>query len=461
MNAETVPLRETLFISKATPGDDSFVLWLAPKLEAAGYKVFADIKCLDTGDEWRARITETLQNDSIKMLLCCSDASLKRRGVNEEIGIAEDLVKELGDPKFIMPLRLEPFKKRFGIGELQWEDFSQSWAAGLSKLLKSLERQSVPRASNGLISGFWQDDRRRFGVDLIQEPEVLTTNWLRVICAPNEIAHLKPCNPVERATVRKLGATFALPLAEFENGFITFAAPQDMEEHFLPVGPFETVQIMPFKDFLEDGDEALGIEARDAKNIVHNLLRQAWEKHCKAQGFLAHEYANGTGFHVGPEKLDIGKRVSWGRQGARRMSMLRNKSDKRQKVWEYGVSAIPSLFPFPHLKLKGRVLFSELEKSKKGAAISEHKIQHKLRRSMCSSWRNKAWHGRIMAFMELLAGDSPYVDLPVGGGGTITLDAMPIQVTSPVTARQSNRLGEDAEETDTTTLGGYFSEDDA
>jgi hypothetical protein len=58
-----------------------------------------------------------------------------------------------------------------------------------------------------------------------------------------------------------------------------------------------------------------------------------------------------------------------------------------------------------------------------------------------------------MAFMELLADDSPCVGLAVGSGGTITLDAMPIQFTAPVTARQTNRLGEDSEEPDATTLG--------
>ena len=39
--------RETIFISKATPEDDEFVLWLAPRLEAAGYKMFADILSLE------------------------------------------------------------------------------------------------------------------------------------------------------------------------------------------------------------------------------------------------------------------------------------------------------------------------------------------------------------------------------------------------------------------------------
>jgi hypothetical protein len=37
------PARNLLFISKATPSDDEFALWLAPRLEAEGYVVFADI----------------------------------------------------------------------------------------------------------------------------------------------------------------------------------------------------------------------------------------------------------------------------------------------------------------------------------------------------------------------------------------------------------------------------------
>src|SRR5690349_20540998 len=130
--------RETIFISKATPSDDEFVLWLAPRLEAEAYRVFADILSLEPGDRWRKQVTGTLQNKAIKMLLCCRDSTLEKNGVQEEIGIAEDLVKELNDPRFIIPLRLEPFKKLFGIGELQYVDFVGSWASGLRDLLDTL-----------------------------------------------------------------------------------------------------------------------------------------------------------------------------------------------------------------------------------------------------------------------------------------------------------------------------------
>ena len=112
------PARNVVFISKATPGDDEFVLWLAPRLEAAGYIVFADILNLEGGTRWRKEVTQTLKTRGIKMLLCCRDSTLAKEGAQEEIGIASDLVKELNDHKFFIPLRLEPYKKLFGIGEL-------------------------------------------------------------------------------------------------------------------------------------------------------------------------------------------------------------------------------------------------------------------------------------------------------------------------------------------------------
>jgi len=51
--------------------------------------------------------------------------------------------------------------------------------------------------------------------------------------------------------------------------------------------------------------------------------------------------------------------------------------------------------------------------------------------------------------------------LSVGQGQYIMLDAMPIQATSPVSARQRNKLGEDGEERDLSTIHGYFAEEEA
>jgi hypothetical protein len=190
-------MREIVFISKATPEDDEFVLWLAPRLEAEGYSVFADILTLEPGDRWRREITNTLQNKAVKLLLCCRDATLNKIGVQEEIGIASDLVKELKDPRFIIPLRLEPFKKLFGIGELQWVQFVGSWASGLHDLLDTLEKQNVPRTADGAaINPNWENYRKRLAIKLEKTPEVLTSNWLRVASLPDTIRYYYPPGPI-------------------------------------------------------------------------------------------------------------------------------------------------------------------------------------------------------------------------------------------------------------------------
>lgn len=451
-------IRDTIFISKATPGDDDFTLWLAPKLEAMGYKVFADILCLDTGDRWRKTLTDTLHQRAIKMILCCSTETLDREGVQEEIEIAKDLIKELNDPNFILPFKMKKFRKLFGIGGLQYIDFENRWADGLVALQESLEKQNVPKASNGQIQPQWEHYMSRRQIRVDDTPETLTSNWLRLEQAPDMLYHLEPKNLCSEDTLRKLGQSFVFPVVEFGRGFITFASPMDLEEHFLSVGPFECKAEIPFSNFMEEGFEPSKIEPRDAKNTSINLLRQAWEKHCKAEGFLQHNFSKAASFHIDESKIEIGKRVSWGRQGARRNSMLRNIS--KGKVWEYGVSVIPSLFPYPHFKLQGRVLFSDMKDRKKTIVIPSKDKQFRLRRSVCSGWRNKAWHGRLMAFMELLAGESPYVAMPVGRGQHILADALPISFTSPVSARQENELGEDAEERDLTTVQGYFENED-
>lgn len=66
--------RGVVFISKAAPENDDFVLWLAPHLEAAGYIGFADILNIDPGDRWLRKVTDTLQNPAVSMLLWCPDS---------------------------------------------------------------------------------------------------------------------------------------------------------------------------------------------------------------------------------------------------------------------------------------------------------------------------------------------------------------------------------------------------
>jgi hypothetical protein len=451
--------RNVVFISKATPGDDEFALWLAPRLEAEGYTVFADILTLEPGTRWRKEITSTLQERGIKMLLCCRNSTLASEGVQEEIGIAADLVKELKDSKFIIPLRLEPFKKLFGIGELQYVDFVRGWAEGLAKLLDTLKRQKVPRDTSKIqINPNWEIFRRRGAIPIRNEPERLTSNWLRVIEVPDVIRFAVPRGAVNRFALTDACPTVGYPASPRDQGLFAFGTLPEIDDMFSGIGRFEVTHEFELMPFIEKGADELHLERRDASNIANAMFRQAWNRFCRERGLLEYQYSNDVGFHVSQAQAKLGQRIPWGRQGDRRSSMLRNVA--KGQVWQFGVSGLPAFWPFPHFKLKSRVLFAPLNGEEAGEPFDDVKKQHRLRRSVCKGWRNKQWHGRILAFIELLSGDSSFITLPLSPSASIVVEAAPLLFTSPVSTYLPNVMADEDEEVDSSTLGRPEPEDD-
>lgn len=444
-------VRDVVFISKATPGDDEFVLWLAPRLEAAGYRVFADILSLEGGTRARKELTSTLQTRSIKMLLCCCDATLSRDGVQEEIGIAAEVAKELGDAKFIIPLRLEPYKKLFGIGELQWVDFKRGWAEGLAKLLDVLKRQKVPRDTSIEINPNWEAFRRRGGIAIKDEAERLTSNWLRVQEIPDSIFYFEATGALERPALKEGCQNAPFPVELHHQGFLSFATAEEINEAFAGIGKFAVKAEIATLSFVEEGLAQTGLSRQAASNIVVSILRQAWNRLCRERGLLEYRYAGSYGFHASSQQARIGQFFTWGRQGEKRSSMLRNVI--RGHVWQFGVTALPAFWPFWHLRLKSRVLFAPLQGEEAGEPYSDAMKMHRLRRSLCKGWRNKQWHGRLMAFLEMMSGDTAVIILPLSPSRVIRLDASLMLFASPVSTQSRDRMRDEDEEDDESTLG--------
>jgi hypothetical protein len=450
--------REIVFISKATPGDDEFVLWLAPRLEAAGYTVFADILNLEPGDRWRKQVTGALQDRAIKMLLCCRDSTLIKDGVQEEIGIALDLSKELGDPRFIIPLRIESFKKLFGIGELQYVNFVGSWANGLQNLLDTLARQNVPRnVSKVVINPNWEAYRKRFAIKIEDSPEVLTSNWLRIASVPDVIRYYQPTGALDLAAMQSACEVCDYPAEVYLRGFFSFANVDDISRDFESAGRFYVHSEYPFMAFLEKGSNSPEIKPRQAKNFVSSMFRKSWEKFCRDKGLREYLYSRQFGFHVCEQQSPLGKRIPWGRQSERRSSMLRNAA--LGKVWEYGVSAVPQFWPYPHFRIKSHVLFAELT-NKKAGSVFDSDEQFRLRRKVCKGWRNKQWHGRLMAFLELLSDGASFIELKLSPTNAMRLDSRPTLLTIPVTTVRPDVMPDDYEEQDASTLGNLNVEED-
>lgn len=454
------PERNVIFISKGTPEDDDFVLWLAPRLEAQGYTTFADILSLEPGDRWRREITGTLHTKAAKMLLCCRDVTLAKTGVQEEIGIALDLAKELDDPRFIIPLRLEQFRKLFGVGELQYINFEGRWADGFEELLDAFARQGVPCDPGRIaINPNWENYKKRHAIKIEDAPERLTSNWLRVSKIPDTIRYFQPTGAINHQALHQECRDFRYPAEVYLRGFFSFCELEEVNKALSHVGRFSLAAEFPLMDFLEYGAQSPPIRRREASNLLISMFHQAWEGYCRERKLREYFYSQVSGFHVADEHIPIGKRLRWGTQGENRSSMLRNKA--QGKVWQFGVTALPAFWPFPHFKLKSRVLFAEADGDRAGSIFQDKNLQHRLRRRVCKGWRNKQWHGRLMAFLELLSGDQAVLKLPLATNSFVKLDAAPILFTSPVTTVLPNLLDDADEDDDDDTLGSApFEEDD-
>lgn len=459
-DTETVDLaRDTIFLIKASPIDDEFALWLAPKLEAEGYRVFADILTLEPGDRWRRQINQALQHRAAKVLLVCRDATLADPHVLDDLDIALELSNELGDSRFIIPLRLEPGKKIKGVGDAVTVDFVRGWGEGLALLLDALKRQKVPRSTGQTaIDPNWEIFRRRGAISLIEEAERLTSNWLRAAEAPDVIRYFESTGASEDRLLDRALENFPFPCAKHSQGIITFAEQSEVDTAFASAGRFKLNHEIPLLEFVNDGFPSLGIQRQVASNLVIAMIKQAWLSFCREKGLIEYHYSNAVGFHASAALAATGQRIPWGKQGVRRSSMLRNVA--KGHIWQFGVTAMPYFWPFWHLKLKSRVLFSVDNNTPEGLAIDEARKLHRLRRSICKGWRNKQWHGRMLAFLELLSGDSAYIRLRLAANATLAIEAAPMLFTSPVSTALPDILDADDEEADISTLGRPDNDDE-
>jgi hypothetical protein len=444
--------RDTIFLIKASPIDDEFALWVAPKLEAEGYRVFADILTLQPGDRWRRQINQALQYRAAKVLLICRDATLADPHVQDDLDIALELAKELNDSRFIIPLRLEAGKKVKGVGDAVTVDFVRGWGEGVGLLLDALQRQKVPRpAGQAAIDPNWEIFRRRGAIPLVEEAERLTSNWLRAAEAPDVIRYFESTGAIEDRLLDSALEDFPYPCAKQGSGIITFAEQSEVDTAFASAGRFKLKHEIPLLEFVDNGFSAPGIERQVASNLVIAMIKKAWLSFCREKGFVEYHYSNAVGFHASVAQAPTGRRIPWGKQGDRRSSMLRNVA--KGHIWQFGVTAMPYFWPFWHLKLKSRVLFSVDNNTPEGLSIDDARKMHRLRRSICKGWRNKQWHGRMLAFLELLSGESAYIRLALAANAALAIEAAPILFTSPVSTALPDVLDADEEEADISTLG--------
>ena len=182
----------------------------------------------------------------------------------------------------------------------------RGWAEGLSKLLEALKRQHVPRKEREIrISPNWEIYRRRNAVALTEDPERLTSNWIRIVEVPDTINFFEPKGFTDIRALREVCSNSHFPVELHQNGFFSFGTESEINKVFAQVGIFGMTQSIPLILFKEQGSTICKIQGREASNMIHSMFRQAWNSMCRNHGLLEYKYSNDAGVNGGDKMCQM------------------------------------------------------------------------------------------------------------------------------------------------------------
>jgi len=406
-----MPKRDIIFISHAAPEDNPFTLWLGAKLSASGYDVWADILRLSGGDDWQRKLESAIRERACKVLLVANPVSVAKQGVRNEIQIASDVGRKIKDTEFIIPLKTAPFDKPFLIAHAQYIDFESSWAEGLGRLLKDLEDTYKAPKGHGTQLDAWTSLQLLHGKTAVDRTETLISNWLEVRRLPAFVYYLPPA-----AAQFHLGAFGKYPRIDFGEGIFSSQ----------PI-PRSGQISLPTRDFLESGFPALGIQVDDARRRFTALANEALGILFEMKGLNRYGMANRqTNWWLGKGSPEGRIGFRWPEWNGSRQ--LQGHSTKRKVEWHFGVSTAFRTRPFPHVRIKSRLLFTEDGKE----PLKSTARMQRLRKSFAKSWRNARWRDMMLAFLYWIGDGTTILNVPMGANEDLVLSLPPMAFESPI-----------------------------
>jgi len=415
--------RRTVFISHANPEDNEFATWLGTRLIAHGYTVWSDLLRLVGGEPFWRDIGDAIKDHAAIVVLVLSRAASNKAGVLDEIAIAAATGRKLGNPNFILPIRLDdlPYDEfPEQVIRLNAINFHGDWADGLHRLLKALAEHQLPKDDHDTTQGFEElrSFRLRPSAAVEGRTELLEGSWVRVKSLPSQatLCRYSGSPNIVAATLRK----FRTPVVPWDRLGFSFARAAEIVDAETPDLEVEHAYDVALEAFLE-GQPYGGPPRRrgEARRMMVDLLRQAWERFAEAKGLLRYEFANSAGWYVPRGLVDKDTIQFDDRTGKRRRKRLVGRSEKRNVYWSFAVTVHPVVGDLWHLELKPQVVFTE-----DGFRPIQSKAKMaSLRKSFCKNWWNDQWRALLCAFIAWLGDENKEIVIPLGGAGKAVFPA--------------------------------------
>lgn len=385
--------KDVVFISHATPADNTFAVWLATKLELCGYKVWVDINNLSPSVDFWKTIEDTIRNKAAKFLFVASSSSVDpdRDGIKKELAVADKIRRN--NPIFITPIRIDSVSYNdfpVEILRLNAIDFKNDWAKGLETLLKTLEEEKIPKAAAQCNSQYylnrWNTSQAESRSLVTDDPEEYCSNIFAVDKPPFVYAY--PANDVE-GTFRERH----IPFKKNKSIIISFACWKCVSEW---IGRTASYEVFETSKLIDNSSPMiiLGEKVKDPSRDVISLIN--WSV---GEMFFSKRLKR---YRPASEKTS--KNVYYFPYGvkSKRHPNSRYKflsgTYKGKKQWHFGLSAFYSQYPSEGMVFKWHLLFSD----DKGAPVSDS-AQIAARRSKGKMMFNKQWKDLLLTAVYYLA----------------------------------------------------------
>ena len=411
-------MRDTIFISHATPADNDFSIWIASRLEMLGYKVWIDKEGLLGGERFWATIQKALDR-SIKVLFVYSKnivttEGILRQGIENELEYAKSIAAQDGLQDFIIPLHIDNSSYHLVIGQpnINHIPFNNNWADGLKQLLKKLEKDNVPSNFGNQKSSFseWYENEYISNCSIIPHEERYYTSWWSIAEMPNRFYMYQFANTAQAKAIRDLNKE--IPISVLSNcissfdGNLNFSVQRDNE--MIEVRPEHTFAFS-LTDILDGFMSEKFPQHRDVENhfkrlmycVIANLFRRA--------GLWKHEMSNKRFAYFLPKYDKITKVKFIYPESTRKKAKALLGEMRGVGFWHYGVSIQPTLCPFIGFSLKSHILFT----SDGAQLIDDEKKQHSFRRKKGKYLFNKEWRDLLLAFIQRLKNKEGEISIQV------------------------------------------------
>lgn len=428
-------MRDTIFISHATPEDNEFTIWIASRLELLGYKVWIDKEGLLGGERFWKEIDGIIRKKTYKVLLVYSnnicynnEPGELKTGINKELELAESIATNERLKDFIIPLHIDDSRHDLFVGSnmLTHISFEKNWAEGFDQLLKKLDKDKTPISSNPTNStiGNWFENEYINKNNIIEKKELYYSSWWSFDEMPDKFYIYVFDNKSQADSVYK---TSEIPIGRISNVLTTFenklCTDIQRDDELIKIIPKEKHQIS--LSMLLFGFEADKFPThRDTENHFKKLLNQCFFQLMRQNRLFWYKLANKkfAYFYV-PSTLDNHKiKFEYPYRGNRRKK-TKSLFGKYKSLgnWHYAISAKPSLFPFIGFDLKSHIIFT-----KNGYETWDEKDKmHSQRRAKGRRFFNEEWRDMQLAFIQGMKRSNGKISVEIANDKLLVLREWP------------------------------------